>query len=101
MADLQHETFSRHLNSTFRISWGDSDGIEAQLNEVSELQLSSRQERFAIVFRGPREPLLPQGSYRFAHDEMGEFPLFIVPLRQDETATFYEAVFNRIRKADQ
>jgi hypothetical protein len=101
MTDLQHEVFSRHLNSTFRISWGDSDAVEAQLNEVSELMLSPRQERFALVFRGPREPILSQGSYNFAHDEMGEFSLFIVPLREDETGTFYEAVFNRMRKTDQ
>ena len=99
-ARLEHEVFSKHLNSNFRISLGDSSQIEVDLNTVNELQLSPYQERFAIIFRGPREPLLPQGSYRFEHDEMGEFILFIVPLRQDDNSTFYEAVFNRTRNPD-
>ena len=98
---LDHEIFSRYLNTTFRISLSDSNIIEAELNTVSDLQLSPQQERFAVVFRGPREPLLNQGSYRFEHDEMGEFILFIVPLRQDDNGTFYEACFNRMRKRDQ
>ena len=97
---LEHETFSRYLNTTFRISVGESNTIEAELNTVNDLQLSPQQERFAIVFRGPREPLLDQGTYRFEHDEMGEFILFIVPLRHDDSGTFYEACFNRMRKRD-
>lgn len=99
-ARLEHETFSRYLNTNFRISLGESNTLEAELSTVNELQLSPRQERFAIVFRGPRQPVLNQGSYRFEHDEMGEFILFIVPLSQDDDGTFYEAVFNRIRKHD-
>lgn len=99
-ASLEHETFFRHLNTTFRISLGKSDTVEAELSTVGDLQLSPRQERFSIIFRGPNEPLLPQGSYRFEHDEIGEFILFIVPLRQDDSSSFYEAVFNRTRKPD-
>jgi len=99
-ATLEHEVFSRHLNTNFRISLGESNTLEVDLNTVNELQLSPHQERFAIVFRGPKEPLLPQGSYRFEHDEMGEFILFIVPVRQDDEGIYYEAVFNRMRKPD-
>jgi hypothetical protein len=99
-AKLEHEVFSRHLNTNFRISLGESGTLDVELNTVNELQLSPYQERFAILFRGPREPFLGQGSYRLEHDEMGEFILFLVPIRQDEAGTFYEAVFNRVRKPD-
>ena len=99
-AKLEHDVFSRHLHTNFLISLGESDTLDVELNTVSELQLSPHQERFAIVFRGPREPFLGQGSYRFEHDEMGEFILFLVPIRQDEAGTYYEAVFNRMRKPD-
>lgn len=98
-AKLDHEIFSQHLNTNFRIYAGGSS-IGAELSTVSELLLSSQQERFAIVFRGPTEPFLNQGTYRFEHDEMGEFQLFIVPLRRDDDGTSYEAVFNRLRKVD-
>jgi hypothetical protein len=30
------------------------------------------------------------------HDEMGQFDLFLVPIRQDDQGFYYEAVFNRI-----
>lgn len=99
-AALDHETFSKYLNTNFRIFGGDSYIFEAELSKISDLQLSPQQERFAIIFRGPREPLINQGTYRLEHDEMGEFMLFMVPLRQDDDGTFYEAVFNRMRKPD-
>ena len=99
-ATLEHDVFSRHLNTNFRISLGESNTLEVDLDTVNELQLSPYQERFAIVFRGPREPSLPQGSYQFEHDEMGEFILFIVPIRQDGEGIYYEACFNRMRKSD-
>jgi hypothetical protein len=99
-ATLEHEIFSKYLNTNFRISIGESNTIEAELREVSELLLSPGQERFAIVFRGPKQSFLSQASYRFEHDEMGEFTLFIVPIRQDDDGIYYEAVFNRIRKRD-
>jgi hypothetical protein len=97
-ATLEHAEFSKYLNTNFRISFNESNNIEAELSTVTDLQLSPQQERFTVIFRGPREPLLSQGSYRFDHDEMGKFLLFIVPMRQDEQGTFYEAVFNRLVK---
>jgi hypothetical protein len=99
-ATLEHDVFSRYLNTNFRIYIDESSTIEAELNEVSELLLTPGQQRFAIGFRGPKEPLLTQGTYPFEHDEMGDFELFIVPFRQDDHSTFYEAVFNRMRKGD-
>src|SRR6266536_251448 len=57
-ATLEHETFSRYLNTNFRISLSESNSVEAELSAVNDLQLSPQQERFAIVFRGPREPFL-------------------------------------------
>jgi len=98
---FEHEVFSKYLNTTFRISLGESNTLEAELVSVGEHLLSPQQERFALVFRGPVQPLLPQAIYRFEHDEMGKFSLFIVPLRQDEAGTYYEACFNRVRKRDQ
>lgn len=97
-ASLEHEVFAQHLNTIFRIYVDDSNAIDAELIEVSERNLSPRQERFAIVFRGPNETFLGQGMRRFEHPEMGEFVLFLVPLAQDDQGYSYEAVFNRIVK---
>jgi hypothetical protein len=48
---------------------------------------------FTLQFEGPREPLVPQGTYRFRHAATGGIDIFIVPIAQNETATIYEAVF--------
>jgi hypothetical protein len=53
-------------------------------------------ECFSLLFRGPYDRPLPQDTYRFAHDSLGEFVLLIVPLFPEEKARVYEAVFNRL-----
>lgn len=101
MADsLTHEAFTKNLNTTFRIRVDNSATVETELIEISEHKLSPRQERFAVIFRGPNEVFLGQGARRFEHDEMGEFELFLVPISNDEKSTCYEAVFNRLRNND-
>jgi len=49
---------------------------------------------FAILFHGPATPGLPQRTYRFEHDVLGTFDLFIVPVGSDKNGFHYEAVFN-------
>jgi uncharacterized protein DUF6916 len=97
-AALTHEEFSKYLNTKFRIRVNDTEAIEAQLSEVSELLTSPRQERFSIVFRTVNETFLGQGMRHFEHAEMEPFDLFIVPIGRDEDGTSYEAVFNRLVK---
>jgi uncharacterized protein DUF6916 len=81
------ETFSAHVDSTFRIA----DGPEVKLEEVRPLGEATGDGRapFSIVFSGPQEQTLPQQTYKVEHDELGEFDLFLVPLGPGR----YEAVF--------
>ena len=48
---------------------------------------------FTLVFRGPREPLLPQHTYALEHADLGVLEIFIVPIGRDGDATSYEAIF--------
>jgi hypothetical protein len=97
-ASLTHEEFSKHLNSKFKVSLDETTSVEVELVEISELKLYPRQEEFAIVFRGPLDAFLGQGAGNFKHEQMGDFELFIVPIRQDAEGYYYEAIFNRIRE---
>jgi hypothetical protein len=97
---LEQEDFSKNLNSTFKIRITESETVECQLTEVSELMLTSRQERFSVVFRTSNEFFLGQGMRLFEHEAMGQFELFLVPISRDESGTCYEAVFNRLAKQD-
>ena len=97
MADLTHEEFNRHANSKFHVQ-ADENTVEVDLIEVSELKVYPQQEEFTILFRGPSEVFLDQGVRSFKHEQMGEFELFIVPIKQDAEGFYYEAVFNRVRE---
>jgi len=97
-ASLTHEVFTQNVNTKFQVQIDESIGVQLELTEVSELKLYPAQEEFAIVFRGPLDKFLGQGLRSFTHDQMGQFELFIVPVRQDEQGFYYEAVFNRIRE---
>jgi uncharacterized protein DUF6916 len=98
---LEQEDFAKNLNSTFKIRISESETVDCQLHEVTELLLSPRQERFAVVFRTSNDFYLDQGMRSFEHDVMGQFELFLVPVGRDEDGTYYEACFNRLVKKPQ
>ena len=97
-ASLTHEEFSQHANTEFQVLVDDNTSVPLELTSVSELKVYPQQEEFTLEFRGPLNMFLEQGIHNFAHDQMGEFELFIVPVKQDAQGFYYEAVFNRIRE---
>lgn len=97
-ASLTHEEFAQHAGTKFQVQVDENSGVELELAEVSENKVYPRQEEFSLVFRGPSDVFLDQGVRWFKHDQMGQFELFIVPIRQDERGFYYEAIFNRIRE---
>ena len=98
VADLTHEEFTRNANTNFQVQVDENTAVELDLTEVSELKLYPRQEEFTLLFRGPLNAFLDQGVRNFKHERMGEFELFIVPIKQDADGFYYEAIFNRIRE---
>lgn len=95
---LTHEAFSQHANTNFHVQVDENTGVQLELTAVSELKLYPRQEEFSLMFRGPLDMFLGQGIRSFSHDQMGQFEMFIVPIRRDEEGFYYEAVFNRVRE---
>jgi len=100
---ITYEEFAENLNTKFHASedGGNADGaivVDLDLAEVSELKLSPKQEQFSVLFRGPRDRFLGQGTRSLEHDKLGQAELFLVPVREDAEGYYYEAVFNRFRK---
>lgn len=93
---IKHEAFAKHLKTKFQVQLDAANSVELQLIEVSELKSYERQEEFWILFLGPNESFLGQGTRLMQHDEMGQLELFLVPTKQDDQGFYYEAVFNRI-----
>ncbi len=54
-------------------------------------------EVFSLIFLGPREPALPQGTYRLEHAALGPFDLFIVPMGAEDGGRRYEAAFSLLK----
>jgi hypothetical protein len=94
---LNRETLSSYLNTKFRLFFADSQAFEVELIEVTGGE-TARWENFSIVFRGPVEHPFGQRIYRMQHEQLGDFELFLVPIRQDAQGFYYEAVFNRVKE---
>ena len=95
---LTQEAFAQNVNTKFQVSADDKNKVELELAEVSELKQQKAHDQFSIVFRGPLNAFIGQGLRVFDHDKLGQFELFVVPIRQDGEGFYYEAVFNRFRE---
>ena len=104
---LSLEKFSTLLQTKFRVHLDAARQVEFDLVEATPSRGGAgagaaagglRQEGFSLLFHGPPTPLLPQRMYRFEHDQIGQFDLFIVPIGRDSAAIHYQAVMNRLIK---
>lgn len=99
---LTEEEFSRHLNTKFAVRVEAPEPVELELVEVKAHPSGPHEqqgmERFSAFFRGPAHIRLNQHIFRLAHERMGEFDIFLVPVSQDERGFLYEAVFNYFKE---
>ena len=102
--DLTMASFSGVVKTKFRIRLTATDVVEAELIETRagrsapSASAQSLGESFSLLFAAPSAPALPQHMYRFEHDQLGQFDLFIVPVGYGPGVAHYEAVFNRPAK---
>jgi hypothetical protein len=83
-----------HVGDHFSVTEGD---IELTLDSARPAEAASRAASEAgagsLLFRGPVQPPLPQGTHGIRHAEFGDFALFVVPVGRDADGYTYEAVF--------
>ena len=98
LENATREIFAECLGTRFRILPESGAPVEVELIEATALPAWSkkpaRREPFSLIFRGPRDLLLPQRTYNVEHDKLGTFPLFFVPIGPDPQGLLYQAVFN-------
>ena len=85
---LTQEDFAKHLNQRFRLR---SEAGELQLELIEAVAVDTAGKRpdgqrapFSLLFRGPKDVLLPQMIYDLEHQDMGSLGLFLVPIGPDE-----------------
>jgi hypothetical protein len=102
---LSEETFSRYVNTRFRVYTSPLTAINLQLIAIIRSASSISQKPattpkldcFSVVFRGPRKTALESNTYRVEHDQMGAFDIFITPVDDHKRQRHYQAVFNRVQ----
>jgi hypothetical protein len=102
------EKFAMCRGANFRVLREGSVAAGLRLVEVAPWQPSYPQmpgaedgqnEKFSLLFQGINGGALDQDTYLFEHPGIGQFAMFIVPIRtMDANHDYYEAVFNRPRE---
>jgi len=92
---LSLASFAPHAGETFRVRYDPEHALEMELVEVRPLGGAgmNRREPFALTFKGPATPILPQRIYRLEHGAVGDHDLFIVPIGPGQGGLLYEAIF--------
>jgi hypothetical protein len=96
MADtITIDTFRPLEGTPFLLHAPGEPPLETSLVEVRSVgdPPANGREPFALVFRAAAGRLLAQATYRFAHAELGELDIFVVPVAQTSDGVDYEAIF--------
>lgn len=95
LSSLTAATFRDRVGEGFAT---EPDGPVLELAEVVEQPQhaapGSGRTPFALLFRGPADRPLPQGTQPLRHAELGELALFLVPVGSGPDGMRYEAVFS-------
>jgi hypothetical protein len=95
---LTHDDFAGRLGEAFSVTAPDGDTLELTLAEANlspeDHAVPESRAPFELIFHGPESPFAPQGTWTLEHAELGELPMFIVPLGPEGGAMRYQAVFS-------
>lgn len=90
------DDFAGVLNTDFRVSTNEGAEFEAKLVALERAPANGTLETFSLQFHAPADAPQAQGTYRMAHDHFPDLDIFLVPIRQDASGLYYEAVFNYV-----
>jgi hypothetical protein len=99
MERLELTVFEPLVNDRFVVSRDAEATVELVLKEAKTAgpRGGSGGAGFSLLFHGPDTIFLPQRMYRFEHQTLGKFELFIVPVAREKGQYHYQAIFNRAR----
>lgn len=99
LAEMTSAVFAQHVKTSFHVEMAPDQMVEMTLTAVSNKGSSLTVESFALYFLAPHDAPARQGTYRMTHEKLGEFELFVVPIRRDPQGIEFEAVFVRTRQS--
>jgi hypothetical protein len=98
---LTVDDFRPAVGQTFVLDAGGAGTVDLELVTARTIEPDAppadeagQRSPFALDFRGPAEPALPQSIYLLEHDSFEQpLEIFIVPVGRTEAGTDYEAIF--------
>jgi hypothetical protein len=88
-----HE-FMAHQGAVLTATTPDGAAVSMLIDRVSELRTAGPMQSFSVVLLS--DATIPQGSPRFAHEALGAFEMFVVPIGIDGPRRIYESVFTQL-----
>jgi hypothetical protein len=106
IAEMSHAALAAQVNTFFRVRLASGQMVKlkllkAPLARPTPSRLGRRSgdagnEKFSLVFSGPKAALLAAAIHEFEHERLGRFEMYIGQIgTQDAESVRYESVFNR------
>ncbi len=100
LRELTRSVFEPLLQQAFRVRLESDDddqaALELTLVEVKSLgpaPTPELREPFSLLFHGPSDRMLEQGTYTLDHPHLGAPAIFVVPLARTAQRATYQAIF--------
>ena len=91
---IEPATFREHVGTVFTVT-EESRAVALRLAEVTDEGVSNGMRQFSLFFHGPGQPLLSERIHALAHDTLGTFEIFIVPVvGSNASRAIYQACFS-------
>ena len=94
MPEFRQAMFEGHLDTEFQVMEDAKVICTLRLAELNAQTRTPKQETFSLLFLGPLDVFLGQGTRRVRHNALGEFEIFLVPIGKGNAGFQFEAVFN-------
>jgi hypothetical protein len=91
---MTDDTFRPLREQVFHVTASSGQRMDVSLIEVnSATHQGAGRQQFSLIFRGPGDPVWPQGIYCVENDALGKLDIFLVPVARTSDHVDYEAVF--------
>lgn len=95
---MGYAALAAQINTNFSVQHPSGQVVTLRLLKAPLARHASDagQKQFSLIFSGPKEVGLEPAIYRFEHDQLGRFEMYIGGIGlPDKTGARYEAVFNQ------
>jgi len=95
LESVDHDTFFPLVGQTFAAG-GREGRLELCLATVRKLghrRADAKRDPFSLTFTGPQGLRVPQGTYLFECDALGEIGMFITQVADGANGSEFEAIF--------